>query len=147
MTRESSRAASRIIERESRFIQPGRNVIAASSNGRPSKPDVLPVQTGLSIPYRGAKVPYAESQRWSDGQPMKALALITDPPQVLTILRHLVKATTRPGRRVAELIPRTSLHPRDQSFLPLALPRTPQPISREGRPWQAPELQTAHSFG
>jgi hypothetical protein len=44
---------------------------------------VLPAQTGLSIPYRGAKVPYAESQRRSDGQPMKVLAFITDPPQVL----------------------------------------------------------------
>ena len=52
MTRESSRAASRMMESESRFNQPGRNVIAASSNGEPSEPDVLPAQLYRVYPIR-----------------------------------------------------------------------------------------------
>lgn len=56
MTRESSRAASRMTERESRFNQPGRTMIAASFNGKPSEPDVLPVQDRPSIAHRVDRV-------------------------------------------------------------------------------------------
>lgn len=43
-----------MIERESRFNQPGRSVIDASSSGRPSEPDVLSALVERSIPHRGA---------------------------------------------------------------------------------------------